>query len=74
MIYFLGFAYLKMARNEIARQMLERASALGHRRARRVLGGLYISDRFGIRYIPRALTIACLTLKDVETTLEKTRK
>ena len=57
-LYLLGYVFLRQGKKPQARSMLERASALGHRRAKASLCSLCLRGKFGIRYIPFGFRLA----------------
>ena len=65
-LYLLGLIYLDTARKRQARFMLEKASALGHRIAKRSLARSCMSGRFGIRAIPHGFALVEQVRKDIE--------
>lgn len=57
-LYLSGYVFLGQGHKLQARLMLERAAALGHRRAKASLCNLCLRGRFGIRYIPLGFRLA----------------
>jgi TPR repeat protein len=56
-LYLMGYINLGLGNKAKAREMFERASALGHRRAKWSLSRLCTLGRFGIRSIPYGLRL-----------------
>jgi TPR repeat protein len=57
-LYLLGYVFLRQGYKSQARLMLERASGLGHRRAKASLANLCLRGKFGIRSIPYGFQLA----------------
>ncbi len=65
-LYLLGWMFLRAGRNKSARKMLERASALGHLRAKWTLSSACMRAKFGIRSMPYGYKLARKTLNELE--------
>jgi TPR repeat protein len=56
-LYLLGCIYLSEKNKKGGREMLERATVLGHRRAKWALASLFARGSFGFRMIPRGFRL-----------------
>ena len=73
-LYLSGYIFLRQGNKPQARSMLERASALGHRRAKASLSGMYLRGVFGIRYIPLGFRLINELDNEAHAENEATRK